>query len=81
MNNIYLYFHINPVKNEIFYVGLGRKRRAWSKARNIFWKNTVNKYGGFIVDIVEENLSIEEACERERFYIKKIGRRDLGLGS
>lgn len=80
MNIYYIYFHINPLKNEIFYVGKGKDKRAWSKSRrNKIWKNITNKYG-YIVDIVEENLNESEALERESFYIKKIGRKDLGLG-
>lgn len=79
-NKYYIYFHINPLKNEIFYVGKGCNKRAFSKnGRNDFWKKIVNKYG-YIIDIVEENLTEEESLEREIFYITKIGRRDLGLG-
>jgi len=82
MNNHYLYFHINPLKNEIFYVGIGsRADRAFSKTgRNKFWHNTINKYG-YIVNIVETNLTKEDACQKEQFFIKKIGRHDLGLGN
>jgi hypothetical protein len=77
---IQVYFHINPLKNEIFYVGIGSIKRSVSKkCRNKFWNNIVNKYG-FIVDIIETDLTWVEACELEKFYIKKIGRRDLGLG-
>lgn len=75
-----LYFHINSVKNEIFYVGIGNSKRPYTKHhRNNFWFNIVNKYN-YIVDIIEENLTWEEACEREIFYISKIGRRDLCKG-
>lgn len=81
LNNIYyIYFHINPLKNEIFYVGKGKGNRAYDKnKRNRFWKNIVKKYG-YIVDIIEDNLTEKEAFEREIFYIKKIGRKNLGLG-
>jgi len=79
-NKFYIYFHINPMKNEIFYVGKGCGKRAYDKhSRSIFWHNTINKYG-YIIDITETGLSNEEAMIREVFYIKKIGRRDLGLG-
>lgn len=77
----YIYLHINPLRNEIFYVGKGCGKRAFSKSgRSSFWKNIVKKYG-YIVDIVEDNLTEDEAFKREVFYIKKIGRRDLGLGT
>ncbi len=79
-NSYYIYFHINPLKNEIFYVGKGHGDRAYSKfSRSDFWKKTVNKYG-FIVDITEKGLTNEEAKKREKFWIKRLGRKDLGLG-
>lgn len=76
-----VYFHINPLKNEVFYVGIGDKNRPKEKdSRNTFWYNVVKKYS-YIVDIVHINLSWIEACKLEQFYIKFIGRRDLGKGS
>jgi site-specific DNA-cytosine methylase len=82
MNNYYIYFHINPLKNEIFYVGKGKDKRAFEKGkrRSEYWNRMVNKYG-YIIDIAEENLTEQEAFDREIFYINKIGRKDLGLGS
>jgi hypothetical protein len=79
----YIYFHINPLKNEVFYVGKGKgkDKRAYSKqGRNKYWNNTVNKYG-LIVNLIETGLTNEEAKEREIFYINKLGRKDLGTGS
>lgn len=46
----------------------------------MFWKKTVEKYN-FSVIVIHENLSWEEACSLEKFYIAKIGRRDLGKGT
>ena len=81
LNNYYIYFHINPLKNEIFYVGKGKGNRAYDfKRRGQFYKDYISKYKNIIVNIVEENLTEQEAFEREVFFIKKIGRRDLGLG-
>lgn len=81
-NNFCLYFHINPLKNQIFYVGIGSINRAQDfSRRNIFWKRTVKKYGGVIVNIVENNLTWDEACKLEKFYINKIGRYNLKLGT
>lgn len=82
MNNAFVYFHINPVKNKIFYVGISSKKlRPFNKInRTLHWKNTVKKYG-YIVDIIETDLTWQQACEREKFYIKKIGRKDLGKGN
>lgn len=76
-----LYFHINPLKNEIFYVGIGSKDRPYEKRRRSkLWNNTVSKYG-YIVDIAHTNLTWEEACKKEKFYIKFLGRLDKGKGS
>ena len=77
MNKYYVYVHINSVTSNIFYVGKGIGRRAYSKSnRNNYWHNTVKKYG-YIVDIIESELSEEVALEREKFYIAKIGRKNL----
>ena len=81
MNKFYVYFHINSVKNEVFYVGKGHKDRAFSKdRRSDFWNNIVNKYG-YCVDIIEEDLTEDEAFEREKYWISKIGRRSLNEGT
>lgn len=80
-NCYYVYLHINIEKNEIFYVGKGKGNRAYcSKKRNKHWTNIVNKYDYDIL-IIEDNLSEDVALEREKFYIKKIGRKDLGEGT
>ena len=77
MDNYYIYVHINPLKNTIFYVGKGKNNRAFSnKGRNIHWQRTVKKYG-FIVNIVESNLTNEDACNKEIFYINYIGLKNL----
>lgn len=78
----YIYFHINPLKNEIFYVGKGYGNRSHSKhSRNKFWNHTINKYKTFCVDIIENGLSENEAYKREKYWIDRIGRRDLGKGT
>lgn len=79
--NKLLYVHKRMDNGEIFYVGIGNLRRPYVKyKRSSWWKNIVKIYG-YEVEIIKENLSWEEACELEKFYIKKIGREDLGLGS
>jgi hypothetical protein len=79
-NNYYIYFHINLVSNEVFYVGKGNRSRAFSKwNRNRHWNNIVNKYG-YRVEIIENNLSNDISLQREKLYINLIGRKDLGLG-
>jgi hypothetical protein len=78
----YIYKHIRKDTNEIFYIGIGKtKRRATDKNnRNDRWTKVANK-GGFIVEIIEDGLEWDEACQREKELIKFYGRADLGEGS
>lgn len=81
INNICVYCHITKDTNEIFYIGIGSKKRAYvTYQRNIFWKNIVNKHD-YKIEILHENLDWNLACEIETHLIKFYGRRDLGLGS
>ena len=76
MNNFYIYRHIRLDKNTPFYVGKGTNRRAFVKAgRNIYWQNIADKYG-FRVEIIIDDLSEQEALEKEQYFIefyKNIG--------
>jgi hypothetical protein len=80
----YLYRHIRLDTNEIFYIGIGSNinyKRAHSfKDRNMFWKNIINK-SEYRVEIVLDDLTWEEACEKEKEFIALYGRRDLSKGS
>ena len=79
-NEFYVYHHINKSTGEVFYVGKGKNKRAYSKkARSEFWHNVVNKHG-YEVLIVEENITDEQACEREVYWINHFGRKDIGTG-
>ena len=79
-NKYYIYAHINPLKNEIFYIGKGFGNRAYIKLnRSALWKRTVAKYG-YIIDIIQDGLTEEEALIKEKIYIARIGRKDLGNG-
>jgi hypothetical protein len=81
MEKFYIYLHIKSTNGEPFYVGKGSLNRYKSKNdRNKWWHNTVNKYG-YEVIFLEENLTEEEALAKEEYWIKRIGRRDLGNGS
>lgn len=78
MDNIYyIYFHINPLTNKVFYIGKGKLKRAFDKRkRSDHWNRVVNKYG-YIVDIVHSNISEEKAFELEIMYIKRFGIENL----
>ena len=79
-NNYYIYFHTNLECDEVFYVGVGKDKEAWSKARRSEdWKNVVNKCG-YKVELIHQNLSQQIAFELEKSYIKILDREDLGEG-
>ena len=76
-----LYFHKKKTNGEIFYVGIGDTKRPQSKdGRNKWWLNTVKKHG-YDVQVVKENMTWEQACTVERFWIKTIGRKDMKEGT
>ena len=80
----YVYKHTRLDTNEVFYIGIGSQnkyKRAFSLIkRNSFWRNITSKTE-FLVEIIQDGLSWEQACEKEKELISKIGRRDLGLGT
>jgi hypothetical protein len=51
-------------------------RRAWdrSRGRNQHWINYVKKHGNPIVEIVHNDLTLEQATNKEQYYIKIYGR-------
>jgi hypothetical protein len=72
----YVYEHIRNDTNAIFYVGKGKKERAYRvNNRNEYWKNIVNKTGytvRFVVKDVDEELAY--LCEEERIdQLKRLG--------
>jgi len=76
MNNFYIYVHTKTTDNSIFYVGRGVGRRCTNKQnRNAYWNNIVAKHG-FFSEIIEKNLTSDEANEKEKFWIKNF--RDSG---
>jgi hypothetical protein len=76
-----LYRHIRLDKNEPFYIGIGKNEsRAYSKInRNKHWWNIIDK--GYEVEILMNNLTWDEACEKEKEFITLYGRSDLKLGT
>lgn len=80
----YVYRHIRLDKNETFYIGIGSDRkynRAYQKTnRNKYWRNII-QISDYQVEILDDNLSWEEACKKEIELIKLYGRKDLGKGS
>jgi len=76
-----LYFHLRKGTAIIFYVGIGDERRPYSKSgRNKDWHKEVDEFG-YDVIIKHRNLIRKNVFSLEIAWIKKIGRRDKGLGT
>jgi len=82
----YVYRHIRLDKNEPFYIGIGSDENGkYIRANNInkrnkFWKNITNKTK-YRVEILFDDLSLEEAKEKEKEFISLYGRKNLKLGT
>jgi len=76
-NKYYIYFHINENNNEIFYVGKGCNNRAYDiNGRNNSWIIYTNQ-NKFRVEIIEDELSEQDAYDKEVYYINKLGLYNL----
>lgn len=75
-----LYRHIRLDKNEPFYIGIGSRKRAHGRSRRSrHWTSIVNK-SEYEVEILFDNLTWEQACEKEKEFIALYGRKDIGTG-
>lgn len=79
MKKHYVYYHLNPITKEIFYVGVGYNKRAWNFkwGRSIYYLNYVKKYGTPLVDIIKKDTTENKAYLLEIKLIKKYGRKGL----
>jgi len=79
----YLYRHIRQDINQPFYIGIGSNddyRRANSKhGRNKIWNNIVKK-SKYNVEIILDDLTWQEACEKEKEFIALYGRKNNSTG-
>lgn len=90
-NNFYIYRHIRPDTNEVFYIGKSNNldkrlkmfRRAYlTQDRTAFWNNIVQKNKGvFLTDILFCCDTEKEINEKEKEFIALYGRKDLGKGT
>jgi hypothetical protein len=80
----YIYRHIRLDKNEPFYIGIGNdenyKRSKIKSNRSIYWKNVTNKTV-YEIEILLDNLTWEQACQKEIEFISLYGRKDLFTGT
>lgn len=81
-NNCIVYRHIRLDKNEPFYIGIAsNEKRPYTKInRNIHWHRIVNKTE-YRVDILFDDLTWEDANEKEKEFIALYGRKHLGTGT
>lgn len=93
MENYIVYMHKNKINNKV-YIGMTKdvinrwksngikyKPKKGKENSRPFW-NAIKKYGfeSFEHIILEENLSKEEACEKEKYYIQKFKSREREKG-
>lgn len=72
-SDFYVYLHRRATDGSVFYVGKGKRNRAWSKSsRNAHWHNIVNKHGYF-VEVVQNQMQEWWAFELEQNLIHLHG--------
>ena len=82
----YLYRHIRKDKNVPFYIGIGsdnnylRAHDFKENRRNIVWNKIFSKTE-ITVEIILNNLTWEEACQKEIEFIFLYGRKNKKLGT
>jgi hypothetical protein len=77
MREHYVYAHRRASDGRLFYIGKGRRRRAWSSCgRSRHWRHVVKKHG-FTVHILTSELSEAAALSLEQFVIMQIGLANL----
>lgn len=77
MNDFYTYAYLRD--NGIpYYIGRGKKRRAYEVHRNGKRRITPPPAGRIL--ILKQNLSYEDSVRHEKYMIYVLGRKDLGTG-
>lgn len=87
-NRFYIYRHIRPDTNEVFYIGKGsnisrgNNQRMISKERSVWWKRIVAlNNGNYKKEIIFECDDEKFCFEKEQEFIALYGRKDLGKGT
>jgi hypothetical protein len=76
----YVYCHIRPDTEQIFYIGKGTSRRINSAiGRSSYWNNIVNKAKGFRSIVVATCAEESVALNYEKTLIKKLREDGLNL--
>lgn len=75
--NVNVYIHKKKDDGTVFYVGQGKGNRYKSKKdRNKIWNKIVSEHD-FIYEILNENVTREEASDLEKKYISEYGIENL----
>jgi hypothetical protein len=90
-NKFYIYRHIRPDTNEVFYIGKGNNANSKKplygrmniiKKRNKIWQSIVSKNNGIYKAEILFECGTEEECNRKEIeFIELYGRKDLNNGS
>lgn len=74
----YVYTHAMADTGELFYIGKGSRKRAWSHARGAWWKRVVRKHG-LRVQVVQYFETESEAFffERQMIAVCRVRGEDL----
>lgn len=82
----YVYRHIRLDTMMPFYIGISSndsnkyKRSKVKQNKNTIWNKIVNKCGGYRIDIILDDITWEEAIEKEIEFISLYGRLDKKTG-
>lgn len=80
----YVYRHIRLDKNEPFYIGIGSDERYYRSTakthRNKIWKGIVSRTE-YRVEILIDDITFDEAKEKEKEFISLYGRINLNTGT
>lgn len=74
MNTYYIYFYLREDFTP-YYVGKGKKNRAWNDRKGVQLPKDKSK-----IILIEQNLTELQAFILERYYIRWFGRKDIGKG-
>ena len=82
----YVYAHLDPISNQVRYIGKGKERRAWSfshrKGHHKNWISKLKKLGlKPLVLILVDNLTEEKALQKEKeLILTYTGLTNLTIG-
>jgi hypothetical protein len=81
----YVYRHIRTDKNQPFYIGVGLRDNGYKRAyqrckdkRSEHWRNIAKN--GYEVEILLDDLTDDQAFQKEIEFIALYGRSDIGTG-